>query len=323
MTSDVNSLQVLTPPGAAAIQILELMSPSADLREKVLGHFEPRSKTQQVLRLGFFKNDEGQLLDEIFLEEQADSFLFHIHGGTVSMFRLKRLLHQWGCEDARSKQPESIEEECLWALEKVRTKEATFLALDNLRLLPGAKSSKKLLDSFTFGESLFKKYKYYLVGVSNAGKSSLINRLLGHERVVVDAKAGTTRDLISVDLKVGPRLIHVVDAAGLRETDNALEREGQISLRNAVSHGIALWVVNPHEEVKACPVKNPRALVLTHQDLGEGAPVEFDGPVLRTALGDDGGEIKDFITKDLPAAVDPPFLFTRRQLDFFSSSNPA
>jgi GTP-binding protein len=58
--------------------------------------------------------------------------------------------------------------------------------------------------------------KLALVGRPNAGKSSLINRLLGEERVIVDAQAGTTRDPVDTPVEIGDRRYVLIDTAGIR-----------------------------------------------------------------------------------------------------------
>lgn len=65
-----------------------------------------------------------------------------------------------------------------------------------------------------------------LVGAPNVGKSSLLNRLAGHERAIVTEIPGTTRDLIEADLSLDGMPIRVVDTAGLRESGDPVEQEG-------------------------------------------------------------------------------------------------
>ena len=65
-----------------------------------------------------------------------------------------------------------------------------------------------------------------LVGAPNAGKSSLLNALLGESRAIVSPIAGTTRDTIEEWLDLGGWPVRLVDTAGLRKTDDAIEAEG-------------------------------------------------------------------------------------------------
>lgn len=65
-----------------------------------------------------------------------------------------------------------------------------------------------------------------LVGAPNAGKSSLLNALLGHDRAIVTSRAGTTRDTIEEQCLIDGIPLRLVDTAGLRESDCEIEREG-------------------------------------------------------------------------------------------------
>ncbi|MGR9086772.1 MAG: tRNA uridine-5-carboxymethylaminomethyl(34) synthesis GTPase MnmE [Gammaproteobacteria bacterium] len=65
-----------------------------------------------------------------------------------------------------------------------------------------------------------------LAGKPNAGKSSLLNALAGHEAAIVTDIAGTTRDVLRERIQLDGMPLHIIDTAGLRDSDNAVEREG-------------------------------------------------------------------------------------------------
>jgi tRNA modification GTPase len=65
-----------------------------------------------------------------------------------------------------------------------------------------------------------------LAGRPNAGKSSLLNALAGHEAAIVTDIAGTTRDILRERIQLDGMPLHIIDTAGLRESDNAIEKEG-------------------------------------------------------------------------------------------------
>jgi len=65
-----------------------------------------------------------------------------------------------------------------------------------------------------------------LAGKPNAGKSSLLNSLAGHEAAIVTDIAGTTRDILKERIHIDGMPIHIIDTAGLRESDNVVEKEG-------------------------------------------------------------------------------------------------
>lgn len=76
------------------------------------------------------------------------------------------------------------------------------------------------------GHALRRGLRIVIAGAPNAGKSSLLNRLVGAERAIVDAVPGTTRDLVEGELELGSLRASVVDTAGVRAVDEAVEREG-------------------------------------------------------------------------------------------------
>jgi tRNA modification GTPase len=65
-----------------------------------------------------------------------------------------------------------------------------------------------------------------LAGKPNAGKSSLLNSLAGHEAAIVTDIAGTTRDVLRERIQLDGMPLHIIDTAGLRESENAIEKEG-------------------------------------------------------------------------------------------------
>ena len=65
-----------------------------------------------------------------------------------------------------------------------------------------------------------------IVGRPNVGKSSLLNRLVGSERAIVDSTPGTTRDALEVQLDIDGVLFRIIDTAGLRKTKNRIEAKG-------------------------------------------------------------------------------------------------
>ena len=85
---------------------------------------------------------------------------------------------------------------------------------------------KKILKTAQQGQLLRDGMTIVLVGKPNAGKSSLLNALAGHEAAIVTDIAGTTRDVLRERIQLDGMPLHIVDTAGLRESDNSIEKEG-------------------------------------------------------------------------------------------------
>ena len=87
-------------------------------------------------------------------------------------------------------------------------------------------SLQKTLRASKSREGLMQGFKVAIVGKPNVGKSSLLNALLNYERAIVSDIAGTTRDTIEEQVRIGSHLIRIVDTAGIREADDEIERIG-------------------------------------------------------------------------------------------------
>lgn len=88
------------------------------------------------------------------------------------------------------------------------------------------KSLEKTLLASRAREGLMQGFKVAIVGKPNVGKSSLLNSLLNYNRAIVSDIAGTTRDTIEEQLKIGTHLIRIVDTAGIRIASDEIERIG-------------------------------------------------------------------------------------------------
>ncbi|MBU3807324.1 MAG: tRNA uridine-5-carboxymethylaminomethyl(34) synthesis GTPase MnmE [Candidatus Phocaeicola faecipullorum] len=83
-----------------------------------------------------------------------------------------------------------------------------------------------LVSSFRLGNAIRNGIPVAIAGATNTGKSTLLNALLGEERAIVSDVHGTTRDTIEETLNVGGLLFRFIDTAGIRNTDEAVERIG-------------------------------------------------------------------------------------------------
>ena len=84
----------------------------------------------------------------------------------------------------------------------------------------------KLVDSFKLGNAIKNGVPVAIAGATNTGKSTLLNALLGEERAIVSDVHGTTRDTVEETLNIDGVLFRFIDTAGLRETDEIVEKIG-------------------------------------------------------------------------------------------------
>ena len=134
-----------------------------------------------------------------------------------------------------------------------------------------AAACRRLEASFAAGRALEQGLSVALVGAVNAGKSSLINALVGGERVLVSAEPGTTRDFVEVRVEWDGMAVTLVDTAGLRDAGGTLEVAGrELGQRRAARADVVLAVVAPGDEVPA--VDGRTIVVASKADLGGAVP---------------------------------------------------
>lgn len=102
-----------------------------------------------------------------------------------------------------------------------------------------------LCQSFRLGNALKRGVPVALVGETNAGKSTLLNALVGEERALVSNVHGTTRDTIEETVNVGGTLVRFIDTAGIRETSDTVERMGiERTFDKMAEADIVLWLID-------------------------------------------------------------------------------
>lgn len=116
----------------------------------------------------------------------------------------------------------------------------------------------RLADSFAAGNAIKQGIPVAIIGPTNAGKSSLLNLILGQQRAIVSDIHGTTRDTIEDTLAIGDYTFRFIDTAGLRDTDDPIENLGiKRTHQAAASAAITLLVVDATR-----PLPSPADLAL-------------------------------------------------------------
>ena len=115
-------------------------------------------------------------------------------------------------------------------------------------------ATKRLLATSHYGQLLREGIKTVIFGEPNAGKSSLLNRLVGRERALVSAEPGTTRDYLEECILAGPHALRLIDTAGFNLTPSPLEKRGiEKTLEQAAEADLFLWVIDATRPLPVLP----------------------------------------------------------------------
>ena len=132
----------------------------------------------------------------------------------------------------------------------------------------------KLVDSFQLGNAIKHGVPVAIIGETNAGKSTLLNALLGEDRAIVSEISGTTRDVIEDTINIEGITFRFIDTAGIRHTDDTIENLGiERSIAAAQRAQIILMMTVPGTPYPDIPVRNDQTViaVINKSDLLSGA----------------------------------------------------
>jgi tRNA modification GTPase len=112
----------------------------------------------------------------------------------------------------------------------------------------------RLLATNRYGELLREGIKTVIVGEPNAGKSSLLNRLVGRDRALVSPEPGTTRDYLEERVVIGSHWLRLIDTAGLNPDASSLEKRGiDKTFEQAAQADLFLWMIDGTRDVPTLP----------------------------------------------------------------------
>jgi len=125
---------------------------------------------------------------------------------------------------------------------------------------------KSLLSTYDKGKIIKDGVNIVITGKPNVGKSSLLNALLNDERAIITEIPGTTRDILKEQMMIGDIPINLVDTAGIRETDDVVEKIGiERAIRESENADLILLVVdeinNEGKTTFSCPSVKKLALI--------------------------------------------------------------
>jgi tRNA modification GTPase len=295
----VTRYSVLTPAGTGAIAVVAVRGPGA--WDATRRHFRPSGKPlpeSPVLhstRFGTLGDGAG---DEVVIAVTAVSpevsVEIQCHGGPQVVRMVAGLLEQAGCVRAKWWELSDGDPELLRLLAAAPTLRNAAIILDQLHGAYGRAvmsrdplTLERLRQLAPVGRHLVVPWDVVLVGVPNAGKSSLVNALAGFQRSIVTATPGTTRDIVRVELAFDGVPVRLTDTAGLRDTPDELEAEGvRRATASAASADLTIEVIDGTAPCRVDLPPSARTLAVWNKADLAAPPSGFDGVIVSAVTGD-------------------------------------
>lgn len=174
----------------------------------------------------------------------------------------------------------------------------------------------RLLQSYGCGRKIKNGVTVAICGKPNAGKSSLLNALLGYEKAIVSDEAGTTRDAVEGQIEIDGILFNLVDTAGLREQAGAVENMGIERAKNLLrSADIVLSVADENGFAELPETAGKVIKVFSKCDI-QSPDREYDG-VISSKTGEGLEALKKLLVKSSVGefAADKAYLIEQRHYD--------
>ena len=284
----------LTPPGRGAVTVFLLYGEDAVETFLLLWKGKtPLSKHPCWGRLQL--NDSGDCEEAVVRQVADNAIEIHVHGGEQIASAIEMLFEQHGAVRKT------------WQEHFAAGTSQQELALKMLPFAPTERTAQILLDQYNgayhremsaieqlsdpeerqrrltrlqelsqLGKRLVEPYRVVLAGASNAGKSSLLNAILGFQRSLVHVVPGTTRDVVSSQTAFDGFPVTFFDTAGFRETGDDLELQGiDRSLRSLADADLVIWTIDltvEESQRPACPIESNVLFCYNKTDLA-GTPM--------------------------------------------------
>ena len=186
---------------------------------------------------------------------------------------------------------------------------------------------KRILKEAENGKLIKEGIKTIIIGRPNVGKSSILNRLLDEDKAIVTDIEGTTRDIVEGSVSIDGILLNIIDTAGIRDTDNVVEKLGvEKSLNLIDSADLVVVVLNNNEKltdydryILSKTDDKKRIIYVNKMDLDSNIDIDGDDIIYGTTLRDDGLDdlklkIRELFNMDLIEQSDLNYLSSSHQI---------
>lgn len=349
----------LTPAVPSAIATIAVYGPTACeiVRQLVKCSHSSLAKIEVGrVRFGLWNPLDGDDAAEqvVICRTQPQTVEIHCHGGNAVCEMILKDLVAGGCKrvaaaDFPIHRDCEFEREAAFDLQRATTDRTAAILLDQLNgalagqvaritecvRRQGAAAVRSEVESVLqwsdLGRHLAEPWQVVLAGPPNTGKSSLVNAIAGTQRVIVHAEPGTTRDWVEVLAAVDGWPVALSDTAGIRESTDAIEREGiSRALQRVAAADLVVFVVDAsvgwtetHNQLKVAANEKRTLTVWNKIDLSNEANVVPADAVCTSTFNEVGiGALLHAISKSLvpnvPAA-NTAVPFRQRHLDLLRS----
>ncbi|WP_347246511.1 GTPase [Thermogutta sp.] len=336
----MNRVIVLTPPGRAALATIRLEGSAVkDVLEKQLLRRSGNKFRFEVLPrpvLVRFPVGDGLYEEVILRVVNSETAELHCHGNPLLVETITAKFETFGFHRETWEQwiyrteEDAIRAAARLALADAPTWTVTSILLDQYggsfsRMIDKVENAliegnwqeaadilHRLLSWERVGLHLTRPYKVVLVGPPNAGKSSILNWLVGYRRAIVDPTPGTTRDFVAAATVVEGWPVELYDTAGLRPPQDELEAEAIARTRRTASDAdLVLLVLDRSTEWTADYARLREAwpeavVILNKRDLPPGPGAWCEGLYLSTRIGEDRPVLLKALSQKLVPEPPPP-----------------